>query len=378
MAKSKTKNRSFFLVLFGLPFFGAGVGMLWFLTADPVNNGLASKNWPKVACEVIHSKLDSSSDGDTYRVDIQTSYSYQGRDYDSGSYDASIDNFYSSGASSKRKVVNQYPVGWKGDCYVNPNDPALAVLKRGVPGVTWILIPFGSVFAIVGLLIMASGLGAFSKKPRRPSELTYNEGDSASAVLKPSVGPKSAVAVAGFIALFWNGIVSVFLITTFLEWRDGGRVAWFMLLFMIPFVAVGIYLLKALFTAILAAFNPEPILTLDKQSPRLGDSVALEWGLLGKRERIQNMTMILEGREKATYRVGTNTRTDTHVIHSEQLVATDLNGVNDLNAVDFMIPADAMHSFEADNNEIEWVIKVDGVIDKWPDIEYEYPFWVRP
>ena len=374
---TKSKN-SLGAVLFGLPFFAAGVGVLWFMVLGPMSDGKASSGWPKAACEVTHSQLKSSSDGDTYRADIRTSYVYEGRQYNNGSFDLTSNSSYSSGKASKRKVLKQYPVGWQGDCYVNPEDPSRAIIKPGIPVQTWVMLPFGGVFAMVGLFVMSAGLGLFSNNVPRSNEESYNSEDVTSNVLKPSIGPKGAVAVSGFIALFWNGIVSVFVTVLFFDWRDGGDIPWFVFLFMLPFIAVGAYLLVNLFKAILASFNPQPVLTLDKRSPRLGERITLKWGLLGNKERIQSLIMMLEGREKATYRVGTDTTTDTHVIYSQEIVSTDLIGVAELNATDFLIPADSMHSFEANNNEIEWVIKVDGVIDRWPDIEYEYPVWVRP
>jgi hypothetical protein len=36
------------------------------------------------------------------------------------------------------------------------------------------------------------------------------------------------------------------------------------------------------------------------------------------------------------------------------------------------IPAGTMHSFEAANNKIVWALKVEGKIDRWPDIDEEY------
>ena len=45
---------------------------------------------------------------------------------------------------------------------------------------------------------------------------------------------------------------------------------------------------------------------------------------------------------------------------------------------EFTVPANAMHSFHADHNEVVWRIVVKGVVRNWPDYEYSYPFRIMP
>jgi hypothetical protein len=37
-----------------------------------------------------------------------------------------------------------------------------------------------------------------------------------------------------------------------------------------------------------------------------------------------------------------------------------------------------MHSFAAPHNKIVWSLKVEGVIDRWPDVGEEFPLVVYP
>ena len=42
------------------------------------------------------------------------------------------------------------------------------------------------------------------------------------------------------------------------------------------------------------------------------------------------------------------------------------------------VPADLMHSFQSENNSIEWKIKIRGEIPRWPDIGDEFEIKIRP
>ncbi len=42
------------------------------------------------------------------------------------------------------------------------------------------------------------------------------------------------------------------------------------------------------------------------------------------------------------------------------------------------VPAGAMHSFEAMNNQVRWKLLVQGDIAGWPDFYREFPIVVRP
>jgi hypothetical protein len=46
--------------------------------------------------------------------------------------------------------------------------------------------------------------------------------------------------------------------------------------------------------------------------------------------------------------------------------------------VGFVLPADTMHSFEAENNKIAWNLEIRGDIPKWPDVRESFPITVVP
>ena len=79
-------------------------------------------------------------------------------------------------------------------------------------------------------------------------------------------------------------------------------------------------------------------------------------------------------REKAVYRQGTDTRTAT-----EDVVDLPLDKVENLRIAGQLtrqfegrIPENAMHSFKAGHNEIDWRIVVTADIERWPDFKRSF------
>ena len=66
------------------------------------------------------------------------------------------------------------------------------------------------------------------------------------------------------ICLFWNGIVSVFIVKTTTDWRGGGG-NWFETLFLIPFVLIGLAILATLATVSLDPFRKLTYVFTDRE-----------------------------------------------------------------------------------------------------------------
>ena len=68
--------------------------------------------------------------------------------------------------------------------------------------------------------------------------------------------------------------------------------------------------------------------------------------------------------EAATYRQGTNTRTETRQVFRQELFRREdfeiEAGCPSRRSSTSTVPAGAMHSFKADHNEINWTLVVEG------------------
>jgi len=367
-------------VLFGLPFFLMGSIFCWMGGLHPLFKALGSGDWPEVPCVITHSEVDyhPGDDGATYSVDINFRYTLEGRTFTGGSYDFSSGS--SSGESGKRKVVGRYPVGRETVCYINPSDPQEAVLSRKIPGMVWFVIPFSSIFILVGLGIILGTLGLLPRKwklkvhSRHKPVAQLDEGEKE---LKPKATSLGKVLGTLFVAAFWNGIVGVFVWQVVGSFQRGDP-QWFLVVFLVPFVVVGLFLICLVPYYLLAMANPKFKIILSEGNPRLGDSIQFRWQSSGSVARLESLVFSLEGVESATYRRGTRSVTDhstfyREVIHEERQFTTLAGGT-----LEVAIPVDGMHSFNGGNNRIAWRFRVRGSIRKWPDVDETYPVTIRP
>ena len=368
-----------------------------------VRKAFAARSWTPVPATVIKSDVRShrGDDSTTYSVNVLYSYSVDGRELRSNRY--AFMGGSSSGYDGKREVVRRYPPGTTFTAYVNPEDSADAVIERGF---TW-----GMLVLLVPLVFMGvGGVGAYycgryarrastsavaagasprlaAPLPRRfaslgrtiaphSARLSGARSTAGGLVLKPQHSP--ALKLLGFtlICLFWNGIVSVFLFQVIKSWASGrGEVC--LSVFLIPFVAVGIALVLGTLHSLLAVFNPRCTVTLDRE-PILGGATEFRWTFTGRHDRIHRLVLRVEGREEATYRQGTNTRTDKNVFFVLDLFDTSRSLDVRTGKARWAVPADTMHSFASSNNKIAWVFILHGHIQGWPDVKDEYALNVAP
>ena len=387
-----------FLFLFGTPFFALGAFFTWMGGIQPILRNLDSKSWEEVPCRIVSSRVEShsSSDGTTYSVEITYTYNWRGRSYTSDRYHFA--DMSSGGRTGKERVVSRYPAGAERVCYVDPDHPSEAILSRDLGWIPFFVIPFGGIFALVGLGLMAGavmakgGLGSRSrdrggfsdaraKTPsflRKESKRSVPDYEPEPLLLKPEVSRLPALIGITVFALIWNGIISIFIYQVIEGFQRGG-VDWFLTVFMIPFVAVGLILIFVIIYQFLALFNPRIELTLHPGTPRLGEPCLLQWRVEGNTRRLRKLTLVLEAEEIATYRRGTNTYTDRNIFEQVVISEQDAAGSIDFSgSMDFTLPGDTMHSFKANNNEVLWSIKVQGDIPRWPDVSAVFPIAVIP
>ncbi len=366
-------------IVLGLLFVVVGGSLFFALGVMPGVRLFRAASWLETPCTIVSSTVRSHStdDGTTYSVDILFQYTIDGVDYRSNRYD--FVNFSSSGFESKREIVGRYPEGSDSVCFVDPHDPTRAVLVRDFRPAYFVGL-FPLLFLVAGAAVAWWG---FKIRKRAPTPwatpvVPFEAGAvHADGTLAPKQSPVAKVFAVLIFALIWNGIVSVFLVVFVREWQRGQH-AWGTALFLTPFVIVGLASFVMVGYSVLAAFNPRPRLTLDPASPRLGESIALEWRFDGRSRRIQHLDIAIEGREEATYRRGTDSRTDTEVFLRIR-VAEARHGLEIARGSSHVrIPEDTMHSFAADHNRVVWVVKLRGEIARWPDVDEEFEITVRP
>jgi Protein of unknown function (DUF3592) len=402
-SKKDGKVGTIFLVLFFGVFLLMGSFFAWMFFLRPVSRVLGAMHWQETTCVILSSEVVGS--GDAYRAEMTFRYEVNGIDYTGDAY--SFSTVSSSGRVGKQKIVDTHAPGAETTCYVNPADPEQAVVYRGTTRDMW----FGT-FTLVFPLIGAGGLAilawsavhqhrknqhqltkgsarlgehGFSPSPRSPrgpsadvpDYLLEFDADQRPLVLRPRGSRWGELVLFLIFALFWNGIVSIFVFTLVESFLNGDP-EWFLAFFLIPFVAIGLGLLGKVVYQLLKIFNPAPILTLDEPATPLGESLHLQWRVRGAVRRIQTLTITLIGQESARYKVGTSTRTSRATFFEAVLVETRDTSEMRSGSLTVAIPEDAMHSLSLESNSIDWQFRITGEIPRWPDIKDEHAIVVLP
>ncbi|MBT8043842.1 MAG: DUF3592 domain-containing protein [Verrucomicrobiae bacterium] len=404
-----------------IPFFSifalAGLGLLVFLIIPQWVKYTDAKGWVKTPAKVIWSRVESHTDDDgtTYSVDIFYSYEFGGKQYKSNTVDLMSGS--SSGRKSKQEKVNANPPGKEIVCYVNPDKPWQALLEREL---SW-----WALFSLFPLPFLGVGIGGLwwllRKKATSTSSLSGRAGDtsqsqltagrsdnplgrsgnplgrsssslrheahgsddfhvSARRTFKPGGKRIGWLFGSMALALFWNGITSVFVWQAVKSWQSG-RPEWFLTIFITPFVLIGLGLIAHVFYRFLALFNPKPILTLTPGEITLNEPAKINWQLSGNANRLTKFAIYLIGEEEAKYRRGTNTVTETEVFFQQALIETldPRRSITGSTKIDLPTNhGNLMPSWQSEHNQIRWSLHVRGEISLWPDITDKYAVTVRP
>ncbi len=365
------------MLIVGTIFSLVGALIFVFLFGLPALRLARATTWVKAPCTIVASTVRSWStdDGTSYRPDVHYEYFAGSREWRSNRVD--FFSALSSGRDQARAVRDRYPVGSTHHCWVDPGGPSRSVLDREFrPKHLLGLVPL--VFLIAGLALLAHARKLPGRLPRDvPESVTEPEIDQGPIVLEPQWSPVGKVLGSLFFALFWNGIVSVFVYQAWKGW-ERGHPDWFLSIFMVPFVLVGLASFVFVGHFLLALANPRPRLRLTEGLPCLGDTVPIDWNFTGRASRLHNLKIILEGREEATYQRGTDTHTDREVFATLTLVDTANDWEIPRGSTGLSVPEDTMHSFSGANNKIVWEIKVVGEISRWPDIDQTFPITIQP
>lgn len=383
-----------FLAIFAI----IGLCLFVFQFALPVFNTWRASRWTPVNCSILSSTVitNKGSDSSSYSPDVGYSYTVNGQEYTGNRYSFFKLDFQNT--YQPQALIQPYPSGTTATCYVDPSNPANAVLNRNFQAKAWVNLGISLAFVLIpGAIIFfiakanrqaADGVsqGQSSWQPKAGGNVAAppaGQGDKYSlpttgeVVLKPVISPAGASCAIGAIALFWNGIISFFIFQTVFSGKalSGGNI--FFLVFMVPFVLVGIGILLAALASFGGLFVPRPVLTASSSTVPLGGTVNLRWE--SKRSFInpKSIKITLEAREEATYTRGTDTVTDKSVFLS-RVIFESAPGAPQNGGIAIQIPADGMHSFEAKRNKILWALKVKGDVTYWPNFEDEYRILVTP
>lgn len=348
----------------------------------------------------------------SYRPEIQIKYRLEGETYVVWTYDVHSvrGNGYSAEKSDADRVLERFQVGREYPCWYDPSDRTAAVLVRGANWWIWLTFAIPVSFVMIGgggLAYSVLSLGksderraailskAASLTPRAPAagkggelpnvpaiaDITNSPGTMLQYRLPVAMSPAWALGATLAACLFWNGIVSGFAVFA-ISGHLAGDPDWVMTAFLIPFVLVGIALIYYFVRRLLIATGIGPTLVEISDHPLYPGGRYQIFLSQSGRLRLNALEMVLVCEEEATFRHGTDTRTETRCVVRQPLFRREgfeiHRGEPFENLCEFEVPAAAMHSFKSDHNEVNWKIVVRGDVAGWPDYERCFPIVVHP
>ena len=365
-----------FFLIFGL----AGLGIFCGLVIPKALEWADMRGWKETPAEIIRSRLASRSDSDgtVYSIDLFYRYTVNGREHRSNRY--GLIGGSSSGRKGKQAVVSAHPPGSALTVFVDPDEPWRAVVKRD-PG-------WGALLALFPLPFMAVGFGGlWWTLKKRAKKAPVSSRRAAPAPRQIGSAPLAAgewarlrtVPLGGFVivlvfALFWNGFIGFALRDNLQDFGRGGGGAWIggvFSLFLIPFILVGLGLLAAVVYMFLALFGPVFELSIDEAALLPGAATSVRWRRAGGWGQPRSFTLLLVGREEATYQNGSSSSTAKSVFHEQVIFETTVPAATERGHATLAIPQEAVPTFNGRNNRIRWLIDLRAGVPRLPDVNAE-------
>ncbi len=186
---------------------------------------------------------------------------------------------------------------------------------------------------------------------------------------------------ATVFCLIWNGSAAVLLVFTINSFLDD-RPEWFLRIFSIPFLAIGGWAIYDFVRQMLIHTGIGPTNVEISGHPMFPGKIREVYLSQGGHLAMHVFALRLVCEEMATYRQGTNIRTETRIVFDRQIFRkTNFRiepGIPFEHQVPIEVPFDAMHSFQSEHNAINWKLVVRGEADGWPAYERAFPVIVHP
>jgi hypothetical protein len=357
-------------------------------------------------------QVSQPADQAGYRAVVQIRYTADGKIREHSTYDITFETPWalSSDRSGPEALIGRFEPGKTYPCWYDPRDPDTVVVSRGYSGWLWSLLILPASFIVIGgggLIYAGLQWGKSTERLAAQAQLAgrLEQFDESTAGAKdfPNV-PRDAnltnspgtrlkyrlpiittygwrLAAVTLLALVWNGIVVALFVMAVRRSIAGHGDVW-LYVFLVPFLAGGLWLMYFLVRQVVIASGVGPTQLEVSDHPlfpgRHYDLLLSQAGRL----TMKSLVVDLVCEEQATFRQGTDTRTHSCRVYQSRIVDRQQfdipQGLAFQQQCRIEIPAEAMHSFRADHNEVQWKFIVRGEAGGWPPFERSFPIVVYP
>jgi hypothetical protein len=411
-------------------------GLIWMLAEYVVPEWRANHEFIETDCRVDATRVGEHDFGDgdvLFRPEIQIRYEVDGVEYRGWHYDIWHDNCellkprllssresdlrdsYKYSREDAQAVLDGFELYSTGQktyfCWYDPVNPEFVVLVRGYNWVRWLVFTVPLSFIIIGAGGLAHVAWQWGKSTERRAVIAQRAGERERKLLGANTAdqrryptvPQGAdmtnspgtkfkfrlpIATSPGWALFgtlafcivWNGMVTAIVaMAIYLGDKPYWRLA---ILSAIPVAAIGIWSIVALVRQLLVATGIGPTLVEISDHPLLPGGRYRVFLSQSGWLTVKTLRLSLVCEEAATYRQGTDARTETKEVHRQELLRQSdfeiRGGMPFEQEIELKMPEGTMHSFVADHNEIAWKLVVEGDVAGWPPYRRAFPLVVRP
>ncbi len=370
----------------------AGTAVLVATLAVPeweVNHGFASTTGA-----VLDKRVGSKPAGDqtVFRPEVQVEYQVDGRVFRVWTYDIHVidGGGYTADRNEVTTALEKFRVGQPYRVFFDPEEPARAVVIRGTSWWLWVSLLVPLSFVVIGAFGLAYCLAVWGKSAERraaqrktplPGPPSATGREKTAPGIPPAItvtdSPGTGLAfrlpasdsgrwslVARMVACVgWNVIVGGLALVA-LQGHLRGKPDWILTVFLVPFLLVGLLWIAGLARWLLVTGVVGPTLVEISDQPVFPGRCYRLLVSQGGRMKVNRLTVLLECHERAVFRQGTDTRTETRCVFRKPLFQREgfeiRAGAPFEATCQLQIPAGAMHSFKSDHNEICWKIVVEA------------------
>lgn len=363
----KQRSSGIGLKIVGLVLLSVG-GLIFYALSGELIDQFRSQSWKQHSARVLATAVlrseSSNDDGGThysYIPDIYFEYSWKGKTFYSSRYRFMGTSF--SKRSDAKREIRKRPVGSEIQIFLNSKDPTEVVIDNSLSAYAFLYL-FPLIFVWIGIYMIFYKEKQEDRTERlEPTTAPESRPVEGQVVLEPTTSKQVQFWGLLFIALFWNAFIAFAI-------SSGEINSIIAMLFLSPFLLVGLGLLAATAYSFLSLFNPTVTIIANSAVLRPGQTAHFQWEIKGRAGLIKQLSICLEGEERATYTEGTDTKTSTNTFARYELYRGGAHISR--GEMTFDTPQDILHSFEAPHNRINWNLKVHGQIDWWPDSIAEY------
>ena len=346
--------------------------------AYPVIRARQSLKWIAVPCRIISvDELKATLNQISVIRGLPVRYTYK---YNLVEYPGMRYSFFGTGEWSEGaqiEIAETLSDNPNQTCYIDPGDVSQSVIDRGMHlTVSSFTEPLMVALIGIAILVIPRFLARRVAHPQAiaglpVSDLSPQQG-TGQIVLNP---PAGRIPLLLGVMIAWNGIV-------ILTWTHGIRfpVLSELVGILLPggLTIVSLIMIAATIREIMRAMIPVPMITISATQVPLGGTLELQWRYTRQIRRIRRMTLTLVARESCTFQYGKTTATEGREFLRTLICDSPSWNLHVGGKGVIKIPADAIHSFQSANNQVEWFVEVQQYVVRWPDTTLQYPIVVTP